>query len=682
VSISIGSVSVKTRLVIAAVTGIVTATVSPEYVTAAVVDESISLTASPQSISMQVKVVPLTTLDPEAVTTTELVQLEISPEYADTLAMSDSDEKEVDTVLTDTVTVAESLFKAVTNPIDFDPSDDDVDPTPVTMADAIDSFDVDKPLTDTTTISELAALDVGISPSDNLASPTDAIDDFNVGKVATDAVTTAEAIDRFDVTTEFDDAVTISESTAKDFTHGGFTDSVAAVESSIKVFNSSVDFDPSDADVDPDPITPSDQIDTFDINKAIADALSATESDEKTLTRPDVSDSVAASESASKDVTKPAVSDAVTAVEGIKNNPQIVKTDSATVTEAITKFDPRLTKTDSVATSEAIDEFDVGKTLTDSASMAEAIDDFDVGKALTDTTNTPTDAIDEFDVGKVLTDTISVTEVLAKNFTEVVDYDRTDADADADPVTATDSPALSTTKPGITATVSMSESAAKDATKPGITDTVSMSESSTLDIQLAKSDNIATPYDAIGPFVVDAVYTDAITVTESINTSLVLGESDYLYPDYVVASDGDSTFRYADNNGSVLTPDTVMAVGQHWSILNDTYIRSYNTDAAYRNRQFVQQRRLTRVSRYADQLAGSSSQLNSALLWGLTSDSFNYENYTNVIGGAGVINEPMLLSEYVTYPDTSGAGLVVRFHYTDTDDRTLGGHNLNETPIL
>jgi len=683
VSISIGSVSVKTKLVIAAVTGIVTATVSPEYVTAAVVDESISLTASPQSISMQVKVVPLTTLDPEAVTTTELVQLEISPEYADTLAMSDSDEKEVDTVLTDTVTVAESLFKAVTNPIDFDPSDDDIDPTPVTMADAIDSFDVDKPLTDTTTISELAALDVGISPSDNLASPTDAIDDFNVGKVATDSATVSEAIDSFDVTTEFDDAVTISESTAKDFTHGGFTDSVTAVESSLKVFNSSVDFDPSDADVDPDPINPSDQIDTFDVNKAIADALSATESDEKTLTRPDVSDSVAASESASKDVTKPAVSDAVTAVEGIKNNPQIVKTDSATVTEAITKFDPRLNKTDSVATSEAIDEFDAGKTLTDSASMAEAIDDFDVGKTLTDTTNTPTDAIDEFDVGKVLTDTISVTEVLAKNFTEVVDYDRTDADADADPVTATDSPALSTTKPGITATVSMSESAAKNATKPGITATVSMSEASALDIQLAKTENLTRPTDVIGPFVVDAVYTDAITITESINTSLVLGESDYLYPDYVVASDGNGAFRHGfDNSGTILTPDTVMAVGQHWSILNDTYIRSHNTDAAYHNRQFVQQRRLTRVSRYADQLAGSSSQLNSALLWGLTSDSFNYENYTNVVGGAGVINEPMLLSEYVTYPDTSGAGLVVRFHYTDTDDRTLGGHYLNETPIL
>lgn len=638
-SISIGSVSVKTRLVIAAVTGIVTATVSPEYVTAAVVDESISLTASPQSISMQVKVVPLTTLDPEAVTTTELVQLEMSPEYADTLAMSDSDEKEVNAVLTDTVTVAESLFKAVTNPVDFDPSDDDVDPTPVTMADAIDSFDVDKPLTDTTTISELAALDVGISPSDNLASPTDAIDDFNVGKVATDAVTTAEAIDRFDVTTEFDDVVTISESTAKDFTHGGFTDSVAAVESSIKVFNSSVDFDPSDADVDPDPITPSDQIDTFDINKAIADALSATESDEKTLTRPDVSDSVAASESASKDVTKPAVSDAVTAVEGIKNNPQIVKTDSATVTEAITKFDPRLTKTDSVVPSEAIDEFDVGKTLTDSASMAEAIDDFDVGKALTDTTNTPTDAIDEFDVGKVLTDTISVTEVLAKNFTEVVDYDRTDADADADPVTATDSPALSTTKPGITATVSMSESAAKDATKPGITDTVSMSESSALDIQLVKSDNIATPYDAIGPFVVAAVYTDAITVTESVSTLLTLGESDYVYPDIVYMSDGEEGF--------------------------------------------VQDRfRFTKLD-YTAQVNSGDMLLNSTVIWGGATDDLARASYTGVIGYDGFIGQVVMNSDTITYPDTSNAGLVVNFLYTDVDedDRALGGYYFNQTPI-
>jgi len=70
------------------------------------------------------------------------------------------------------------------------------------------------------------------------------------------------------------------------------------------------------------------------------------------------------------------------------------------------------------------------------------------------------------------------------------------------------------------------------------------------------------------------------------------------------------------------------------------------------------------------------------MLVGAYTDSFTYENYTGLIGGPGLVGETRLNSEFITYADTSGAGLVVNFHYTDASDRTVGGYYFNQTPIL
>ena len=70
-----------------------------------------------------------------------------------------------------------------------------------------------------------------------------------------------------------DDTVTITESTAKNFTQPN-TDSVSAVQSNVKAFTSNIDFDLSDADVDPDPVTASDAINEFDFNKGLSSASS------------------------------------------------------------------------------------------------------------------------------------------------------------------------------------------------------------------------------------------------------------------------------------------------------------------------------------------------------------------------------------------------------------------------
>ena len=56
---------------------------------------------------------------------------------------------------------------------------------------------------------------------------------------------------------------------------------------------------------------------------------------------------------------------------------------------------------------------------------------------------------------------------------------------------------------------------------------------------------------------------------------------------------------------------------------------------------------------------------------------------TGVIGAAETLNTVIMAADRVTAPDESSSGLVVNFHYTDVDedDRALGGHYFNQTPL-
>ena len=595
------------------VTRVVTAAVTAVAISAATVDYSVSAQAAVSTdINYSTYIVPIYPVPESQVSVGDgegfalaLVK-DLDVFKVEEALPEDSDPIfDVAKVLDDAVTVVESQIKIITNPVDFDRTDDDVDPTPVVVSDS-DAKDV--------SIGELADSDdvvVGESSAKHPEKPgltatvamSEAVDDFDVGKSLTDTPLATDAIDQFAVDTQFADSVTITDAPEKEFTLSSRVDDVTMSGDNIKAFNSSVDFDRADDDVDPDPITPTDQINSFDLTKAVADALSATESDEKNLTRPDVSDAVTASEGDSKAVTKPALVDAVSAVEGIVKRPETVYTDAAAVSEAITKFDPRLGKTDSVAASEAVDAFDVEL---------------------------------------VKLDSVNITDVAVKNFTENVDFDRNDADADADPVSITELLSTETTKP--------------------------LSEA------FALSD---APV-----FTVYGAYSDSVAAGESIYTQLVLGESSYLWPDIVVASDGDNKFRYRTADEPLRAPDLSYAVGNTFSLLNHSDIFGYGVDAIQHNRTFLQHRRFQRRSRLDDQLAGAGMLLNSSLLWGKAVDSYAYENYTGIIGGPGLLNETMIRSEFVTYPDTSGAGIVVDFHYTDTADRTVGGYYFNETPIL
>jgi hypothetical protein len=469
----------------------------------------------------------------------DLVKGAVGTNEADVVEPEDSDPVfEAGKVLADSVTVVETRVKVFTDFIDFDPSDADIDATPVTIAES-DAKDItigELADNDAVSVSEVTAKEANTSRTDAVTT-SEAIDDFDIGKNPSDTATVSEAIDRFDVAAAFDDTVSVTEALENEVTLP-VADSVTAVQSNIKTFTSNVDFDLSDADVDPDPVTAADAISEFDFNKGLTDAATATEVDAKEVTVGELADSDTASlsDSDAKEFTHGGLSDSLTAVEGIKNNPDVVKSDSVTASET--------------------QVFDARPEFADSATLAEAIDNFDVDL--------------------VKADAVNVSDVSVKNFTENVDFDRSDADADADPV-------------------NVSEQLATDTTKP-LADSFSLSEAAVINYT--------------------AIYTDTATATEAISTLLTLGESEFVYPDFVSVSDGYRRFIEEPYSYTISSTDYFVPL-------------------------------------------------------------------TGVMGAAETINTVMLAANRVTVPDTSSAGLLVNFHYTDVDedDRALGGYYFNQTPI-
>lgn len=454
-------------------------------------------------------------------------------------------------VKTDSVTMVESRVKVFTDFIDFDPTDDDVDATPVTISEAA-AFDASKSISglDEATVSESDAKTANKPGITDSVSTSETINQLRPHKNVTDTATTSEAIDRFDVTTTLTDTISVTEEIANAFTQVS-TDEVTAVQSTIKAFTSNIDFDLSDADVDPDPVTASDQINIFAATKGLTDTTSPTENTAKNFTHGGFSDTASPVESTAFNVTVPGIGDSLTAVEGIKNNPTLGKSDTISPSDTITSFN--------------------------------------VTSVLADSLSTPTDAINSFAINLAKSDTVTITEVVARNYTLVEDFDRTDADADPDPVTVTESIAFE---------------------------------------QAAVFSDTLSPTESITQFAITTVYSDTASVTENIVTNLLLGESDFLYPSNAYAIDSDT---------------------------NSSSIRGYHRGLGESGAAFVQD-----VYRF---------------------NSDKRDESVGIIGSSGLINQPRINGNTITYAETSSAGLLVNFIYTDTDDTELGGHFLNETPL-
>jgi hypothetical protein len=312
-----------------------------------------------------------------------------------------------------------------------------------------------------------------------------------------------------------------------------------------------------------------------------------------------------------------------------------------------------------------------GKVLTDSVTFVDVITTKDVGKSLTD--SAATDVVTEFNTDKVLVDSATATDAAAKDFTrpDVTDSVTTADDSSRQPelgktetITASDAfgpfdigvnPSDTATATDVVSTLAVSKVLTDSvemtdfiAKTPGYEfdfdvvdadadpDPVTMADVMAKEFTRPETDTISAT-DALNLFAVTTVLTDSVSIADSVATLLVLGQTTPIYPDYVSMADGGG---------------------------------------------FVFHRYTTNVPDYTEALGGADSLLNSSYLQN-ASDSHTHENYTGLINGPGLLLiAPLIGGEFITYADTSGAGLVVNFHYTDAADRTVGGYQFNQTPIL
>jgi len=276
------------------------------------------------------------------------------------------------------------------------------------------------------------------------------------------------------------------------------TDEVTVTDVVNRMFYGNIDFDPTDPDADPDPITMADT-DAKSVGKTLTDAATATDTNAKTVGKVS-SDSVSSTDAINTKHVGKSSSDTVTTNDTVNTIAvDRVSTDTVSATDAAAKELTRPDVADSVTTADtSFTSPGLGKT--DEVTSADAINTFAVAQVLTDTP-TATDSITSFTTAKVLTDTVEITDFLAASYTLVEDFDRTDADVDYDPVTATDTPVFAATKV--------------------LVDSVTMAD-----------DNV---------FITGKVLSDSASATDSISLLLVLGQSNPLY-DFAFASDDKFTY--------------------------------------------------------------------------------------------------------------------------------------------
>ena len=293
------------------------------------------------SVSYNYELIETRPLSSVSVSVFESISKEANKSPSDDITVTETEVKNINVGASDSVTAQEALFKIVTNPIDFDPTDDDVDPTPVTMTELSAKTLTIGELADNddVTASESISKQPNKSPSDSITS-SEQLNSFNIGKNPSDTATPSEAINRFDVTTVLADDVTVTESSAKNITPAGKTDDVTMSGSQVKIFSANVDFDLSDADADPDPVTASDQVNSVAIGKNPSDTASIVESTAKNITHGGFNDTASMVESTAKVVTLPGVTDSLSAVEGIKLEPSIPLGHAVSASESIS-LDPR-----------------------------------------------------------------------------------------------------------------------------------------------------------------------------------------------------------------------------------------------------------------------------------------------------------------------------------------------------
>lgn len=247
-----------------------------------------------------------------------------------------------------------------------------------------------------------------------IATATDSVGPFTVGKVLIDLATATDS-----VAMSFDKQL---------------TDSVTTSDVINKAFISNVDFDLSDPDIDLDPVSVSDTA-TATTGKTLVDTSAISETNVKSIGLGKV-ETLQSSDQIFTIVGKNLVDTAnssdvpVFAIGTVKTD--VIET-SETRELTFTKGNiPDAVETSELATLNA------GLNKISLITAQDTLGSLDIGKNPSDSL-AGTDAIDSVSVDKVLADSVTVIDVVARTLSGEIDYDRTDADVDPDPVTVADS---------------------------------------------------------------------------------------------------------------------------------------------------------------------------------------------------------------------------------------------------
>ena len=308
-----------------------------------------AVAAAETSISVSVYLPPLTPLQALSVTATDVLNtFAVTKGLTESLVASDAISMNFAITPASSVIVDSVPTKIFNSSVDFDMSDDDVDPDPVTATD-VASIQPNKPLPSTVTVGD----GVVNQPSKSVPGDTVTVADTDTKAInpAIPSTVTAGDTDAKTVNSPIPSTVTAGDSPVLEPVKILGSD-VTMSSVPTKIFVSSVDFDMSDDDVDPDPVTASDVV-LMGPGKSVPDTLTATDTDVKSITSPRSSNVTAAS-SLSNQPNKPITGDTVTVGDAVDLTPSRGLSSAITMASLLNTFHYNKNEPDAVTAGDSI----------------------------------------------------------------------------------------------------------------------------------------------------------------------------------------------------------------------------------------------------------------------------------------------------------------------------------------
>ena len=222
-----------------------------------------SITASVRQSGLGINatafVVPMEYLEEQTVVMSDFRQLTFGKgivDPADSVAPTEQIAFAPDIVLTDSVTMYDVVYKDVTEVVDYDRNDADVDPDPVTASDT-SSRSVGKTLTDSATASDSAPVFAQNKTTTDTVTASDTVNTKDVGKALTDTATAADAAPVFNSSKVVADSASATDAAALSVDKGNIAETVTATDTST--------LQPDLAKTDS--VTAADALNSFDIGK-------------------------------------------------------------------------------------------------------------------------------------------------------------------------------------------------------------------------------------------------------------------------------------------------------------------------------------------------------------------------------------------------------------------------------